>query len=206
MKKLLIAVDGPSASGKGTLCKLLSQHFNIPHLNTGGLYRGTTYKALQQSIELDDESALVTIAKNLTEDDINNPEIFNEEIGAKTSTVAKIQAVRDALFQYQIDFSNNPTGAILDGRDIGTVICPKADYKFFVIATAEERANRRHKESLEKGISSDYNDILQKIKERDEKDMNREASPFKKAEDAILIDTTDKNIQEVFNYVLSFIK
>ncbi len=205
-KRLLIAIDGPSASGKGTLAKLLSEKFNIPHLNTGGLYRGTARKCIENNIDLNNEKAVCNIAKTLTKDDVDNPLNFTEDMGGKASIVAKIQCVRDALFQFQRNFANQDDGAILDGRDIGTVICPDADYKFFVIASVEERAKRRYKEMLEKGKQSDYETILQQLKDRDEKDMNREASPFKKADDAILIDTTNKNIQEVFEYVLSFIK
>ena len=205
-KRLLIAIDGPSASGKGTLSHLLSKKFNIPHLNTGGLYRGTARKCIENNIDLSDEKAVCEIAKTLTKEDVDNPLNFTEDMGGNASTVGKIQCVRDALFQFQKDFANQDGGAILDGRDIGTVICPDADYKFFVIASAEERAKRRYKEMLEKGKEADYNVILQQLKDRDEKDMNREASPFKKANDAILIDTTDKSIQEVFEYVLGFIK
>ncbi len=205
-KRLLIAIDGPSASGKGTLSKLLSEKFNIPHLNTGGLYRGVAYKAIQSNIDLNDEKSIIEIAKTLNENDISNPAIFTEEMGGKAAIVAKMQSVRDILFKYQKDFANQEGGAILDGRDIGTVICPDADYKFFVIASPEERANRRYKEMKEKGQDVNYDDILNKIKERDERDMNRTASPFRKADDAILIDTTNKNINEVFKEVSSFIK
>ena len=204
-KRLLIAIDGPSASGKGTLSKLLSEKFNIPHLNTGGLYRGLAYKAMQRNIDLNDEKEIVELAKTLNEEDINNPVIFTEEIGGKAAIVAKMQPVRDVLLKYQKDFANQDGGAILDGRDIGTVICPNADYKFFVIASPEERANRRFKEMKEKGQDVSYDEILNKIKERDEKDMNRAASPFKKADDAVLIDTTGKTIDEVYREVLSFI-
>ncbi|MDR3289960.1 MAG: (d)CMP kinase [Rickettsiales bacterium] len=205
MKKLIIAIDGPGASGKGTLCQNLSRYFNIPHLSTGGLYRGTTRKAMELNVAFDNVKKLIEIAKNLTLDDINNPVNFTEEIGSKTPNVAKLQEVRDALFQYQKDFANNPNGAILDGRDIGTVICPDASYKFFVIASAEERAKRRFKEEIEKGLNANYDDILKKIQKRDEIDMNRSASPFKKADDAIEIDTTTKTIQEVFEHVKKFI-
>lgn len=205
-KRLLIAIDGPSASGKGTLSALLSKKFNIPALNTGGLYRAVAFKAFINNIELTDVKKLVEIAKTLKSEDINNPDIFTEEIGGKASTVGKLQELRDALFKYQKDFASQEGGAILDGRDIGTVICPDADYKFFVIASPEERARRRHKEMLEKGQNIDYENVLANIKERDERDMNRTASPFRKADDAILIDTTDKTIEEVFQYVLSFIK
>jgi len=204
--KIVIAVDGHSAAGKGTLCKLLSEKLNIPHLNTGGLYRAVAYKAIQNGVSLDDEAKVVEIAKTIDENDIGNPLIFTEEIGAKASIVAKIQAVRDVLFQYQKDFANQSTGAILEGRDIGTVICPDADYKFFMTALFEERAKRRFKEMKEKGQNVAYQDIFDKMKKRDETDMNRAASPFKKADDAILIDTTGKTIDEVFQEVLAFIK
>ncbi|GMO61723.1 MAG: (d)CMP kinase [Rickettsiales bacterium] len=206
MKKLLIAIDGPGASGKGTLCTNLSKHFDIPHLSTGGLYRATTRLAKEQGIPTDDVNKLVEIAKNLTLDDINSPANFTEESRNLTANIAKIKEVRDALLQYQLDFANNEKGAVLDGRDIGTVICPDAPYKFFVIASPESRADRRFKEEENKGLNPVYDDILQKIKERDEKDMNRENSPFKKADDAIEIDTTKMTIKEVFEYVLSFIK
>ena len=205
-KKLVIAIDGPSASGKGTISKLLSEKFGISHLNTGGLYRGVAYKCIQQNVDLNSEQAVVEVAKTLNEEDINNPIIFTEEIGGKASTVAKMQSVRDILFNYQRNFANQDKGAILDGRDIGPVISPDATYKFFITASAEERANRRYKEMKEKGQDVSYDEILEKIKKRDEQDMNRVASPFKKADDAILIDTTDKNIEEAFEYVLSFIK
>lgn len=204
-KNIVITVDGPSASGKGTICSLLSKHFNIPHLNTGGLYRGLAYKASQLNLDLYNEVEMTELAKTLTEKDINNPIIFTEEVAQKASIVAKIQSVRDVLFQYQVDFSKQDGGAILDGRDIGTVVCPNADYKFFVIASPEERANRRFKEMKEKGQDVNYDEILNQIKNRDEQDKNRTVSPFKQAEDAILIDTTGKTIQEVFDEVLSHI-
>ena len=122
---------------------MLSEKFNIPHLNTGGLYRGVAYKAIQKGIDLNDENSIIDIAKTLNENDINNPIIFTEEMGGKAAIVAKMQSVRDVLFKYQKDFANQEGGAILDGRDIGTVICPDADYKFFITASPEERANRR---------------------------------------------------------------
>ena len=203
--RIVIAVDGSSASGKGTICQLLSQKFNIPHLNTGGLYRGLAYKAINLKIDFTNIEKLVELAITLDQDDISNPLIFTEEIGSQASIVSKIPEVRNALLKYQRDFANQEKGAILDGRDIGTVICPNADYKFFFVATPEERAKRRYKEMIEKKQSVKYEDILQQIIERDDRDKNRENSPFKKAEDAILIDTTDKDIQTVFNEVLSYI-
>ncbi|MDR2527211.1 MAG: nucleoside monophosphate kinase, partial [Rickettsiales bacterium] len=116
MNKLLIAVDGPGASGKGTLCQKLSKHFKIPYLNTGGLYRATTRKSIENNIQTDDIESLVKIAQSLTVDDINNPNNFTEEIGMKTPNIAKIREIRNALLQYQINFADKPNGAILDGR------------------------------------------------------------------------------------------
>lgn len=205
-KKIIIAIDGPSASGKGTLSDSLSKKLNIPNLNTGGLYRGVAYKALAEGIDLNDEAKIIGVAKKLEKKDIENPNIFTEDVGGKASVVAKMQSVRDVLLKYQRDFADNPCGAILEGRDIGTFICPNADYKFFVTASPEERAKRRFKEMQEKGQNTSYEEIFKKIKERDEKDMNREASPFRKADDAVLIDTTGKTIEEVFLEVLSYIK
>ena len=207
-KKLIIAIDGPSASGKGTIAKLLAKKFNIPHLDTGKLYRAVGYKAFNTNINPDDEkniAKLCEIAKNLTLDDLNNPEISSEQMGAEAAKVAKIQAIRDALLDYQRNFANQENGAVLDGRDIGTVICPNADYKFFITATAEERANRRFKDEQNRKSNTSYEEVLKKIQERDEKDMNREASPFKKADDAVLIDTTTKSIDEVFDFIVKII-
>ena len=204
-KKLIIAVDGPSASGKGTLCDLLSKHFHIHHLNTGALYRCVACNSIKKGIDLNDEAAVIEVAKSIDLKDLDDPNLFTEEMGSKAAIVAKIQPVRDLLLKYQRDFANQDGGAILDGRDIGTVICPDAPYKFFITASSEERAKRRYKEMLEKNQSCNYDEILQKVKDRDEKDMNRESSPFKKADDAIEIDTTGKSIQEVFNEVLSYI-
>lgn len=207
-KKLIIAIDGPSASGKGTIAKLLSKKFNIPHLDTGALYRAVAYISIKNNLNLDDltnTERFCEIAKKLTIEDINNPEIRTEQMGAEAAKIAKVQAVRDVLLQYQRDFANQENGAVLDGRDIGTVICPNAKYKFFITASAEERANRRFKDEQNRKTNANYEEILQKLKDRDEKDMNRTASPFKKADDAILIDTTGKTVEEIFNYLLSVI-
>ena len=205
-KKLVIAIDGPSASGKGTISKLLSEKFGIPHLNTGGLYRGVAYKCIQQNVDLNSEQAVVEVAKTLNEEDINNPIIFTEEIGGKASTVAKMQSVRDILFNYQRNFANQDKGAILDGRDIGSYVFPNADYKFFLIATPEERGKRRYIELKEKGYEGTLEDIISDIIRRDEIDSNREFAPLVKAEGAIEIDTTGKDINQVVELVLQKIK
>ena len=206
MKKNVIAVDGFIASGKGSLCTSLSKKLNIPYLNTGALYRAIGLKLKEINFnEFDNIQKLLDIVNTIDFNNLDNPLLFTEEVGGWASKVAKIQEIRDFLLQFQKDFCNNEKGAILDGRDIGTTICPEAKYKFFITATPEERANRRYKEMIEKGISVNYNDILNQIKERDLNDINRKSSPLKKAEDAIEIDTTNMTKEEVLDYVLKFL-
>lgn len=207
MKKNVIAVDGYSAAGKGTICESLSKILNIPYLNTGALYRAVGLELKNNNFtNFENVNGIINLSKKIDFTKLNNPELFTEEIGGWASKVAKIQEIRDFLFKIQIDFCNKKEGAILDGRDIGTTICPDAEYKFFVVADVEERAKRRYKEMLEKGIKSDYNEILQKLKERDYNDENRPNSPLKKAVDAVEVNTTNMTKEEAVNYVLSFIK
>ena len=206
MKDKVIAVDGFSASGKGSLCTSLSKILKLPYLNTGALYRAIGLKLKQSNFnDFDDIEELLEIAKGIDFSKLNSPELFTEEIGSWASKVAKIQEIRDFLLDFQKEFCSRKDGAILDGRDIGTTICPDAKYKFFITASAEERAKRRYEEMIEKGIESDYEIILQKIKERDYNDINRSNSPLKKADDAIEIDTTNMTKEEVLNKVLEII-
>ncbi len=206
MKNNVIAVDGLSASGKGSLCSSLSKILNLPYLNTGALYRAIGLKLKQLNFNnFNNVSDLLGIASSIDFSKLEDPELFTEEIGGLASKVAKIQEVRDFLLKFQKDFCNNEKGAILDGRDTGTTICPEARYKFFITASAEERAKRRYKEMVEKGIDLDYETILQKIKERDFNDINRPNSPLKKADDAIEIDTTNMGKEDVLNKVLEII-
>ena len=206
MKDKVIAVDGFSASGKGSLCTSLSKILKLPYLNTGALYRAIGLKLKQSNFnDFDNIEKLLEIAKGIDFSKLNSPELFTEEIGSWASKVAKIQEIRNFLLDFQKEFCNRKDGAILDGRDIGTTICPDAKYKFFITASAEERAKRRYEEMIEKGIKSDYEIILQKIKERDYNDINRSNSPLKKADDAIEIDTTNMTKEEVLNKVLKII-
>lgn len=206
MKNKVIAVDGFSASGKGSLCASLSKILKLPYLNTGALYRAIGLKLKQLNFnDFSNIKELLKIAKDIDFSKLNNPELFTEEIGGWASKVAKIQEIRDFLLNFQKEFCNKKDGAILDGRDIGTTICPDAKYKFFITASAEERARRRYKEMIEKGIESNYEVILQRIKERDYNDINRPNSPFKKAYNAIEIDTTNMTKEEVLNKVLEII-
>jgi len=205
-KKLIIAIDGPSASGKGTIAKKIAEYFELPCLNTGAIYRALGLKAILSKTNFDDIKKICEIAKNIKPEDLESKELYTEEIGYAASKVASIQKVRDILLAFQKDFAYNPRGAVLDGRDIGTVICPDADYKFFITASVKERALRRYKELKGNGKDVLYEEILQKLKTRDKMDSERVNSPLKKADDAIEVDTTKMNRKEVFDYVLSCIK
>ncbi len=209
-KNLLIAIDGPSSSGKGTIAKKIAAHFDLSCLNTGALYRGIAYLALEKGLDLqNDQNKIIPLCDNLISLDLESPQLHNEEIGKAASVVAVHPAIRKAIFDLQRNFALNGLkkngGAVLEGRDIGTVICPDANYKFFITATAEVRAKRRFKQLQENGLKADYDLIVQQLKARDEQDKNRSVSPLKKADDAIEIDTSQMNIQEVLDKMLSLI-
>lgn len=203
----IIAIDGSTASGKGTLAKKLAKHFELPYLNTGGLYRAVALKMmLDNKSDFNDKNKVIDILRYVDFSNLENPDLYTENVGNIASKVSVIQEVRDFLFKYQHDFAYQTRGAVLDGRDIGTVICPDASFKFFIVADVEERAKRRHKEMLEKDFEVDYNEILTKLVNRDKSDKERANSPLKKADDAIEVDTTNMSKDQVFEYVLSFIK
>ncbi|MDR2777528.1 MAG: (d)CMP kinase [Rickettsiales bacterium] len=203
----IIAIDGPVASGKGTLAKKLAKFYGLPYLNTGGLYRAIGLHLLRNSIgdSLDKDKILV-LMDGADFSNLDNPDLYAEEVSAITSKIAVIPEVRKFLFNLQVDFANQDGGAVLDGRDIGTVICPGASYKFFIMASVEERARRRYRELLLRDKSIDYNEILSSLRERDRRDSERADSPLKRAEDAREVDTTSMGIDEVFSYVRSFIR
>jgi CMP/dCMP kinase len=208
--KLLIAIDGPSSSGKGTIAKKIATHFNLPCLNTGALYRGIAFLALQEGLDLQqDQEKIIPLCQNLTDLDLESSKLHNEEIGKAASIVATNPNIRTAIFDLQRNFALNGLqqngGAVLEGRDIGTVICPDANYKFFITATAEVRAQRRFKQLQENGLKADYDLILQQLKTRDEQDKNRAISPLKKADDAIEIDTSNMSIENVLAKILEVI-
>lgn len=202
----IIAIDGPTASGKGTLAKRLAKHFNLPYLNTGGLYRAIALFMINNGLNYNDKNEVINILGNVDFNDLNNPELYVEEIGAVAGKIAPIEEVRQFLLKFQKDFANQDTGAVLDGRDIGTVICPEASYKFYITASVEERAKRRYEEMKNLKKNVDYKEILNKLQERDKRDTERTNSPLKKADDAVEVDTTNLNKDEVFEKVLSFIR
>jgi cytidylate kinase len=185
---MIIAVDGPTASGKGTISKALAAHYGLPWLDTGMLYR-----AVGQQVALNGgdagSPADALAACDFPDGLLDDPVLRNEEVGGLASRVSVHPEVRAALKARQVDFANQPGGAVLDGRDIGTVIAPHADVKLFVTASAEVRARRRHEEMLSRGLDVDYENILADIHQRDERDAKRAEAPLKPAEDAILLDT-----------------
>jgi cytidylate kinase len=196
---MIIALDGPAASGKGTLAKLLAEHFSLPHLDTGLLYRAVGFLAHHGGATREEEIAhyVEKIASVL-----DNPLLRTREAGEWASKIAALPLVRQGLLKFQQEFAAQQGGAVLDGRDIGTVIAPHADVKLFITASPQERANRRYKELLDKGEGVTYEDILSDILKRDERDSNRAAAPLIRAKDAILLDTTLLNKQEAFEAAL----
>ncbi len=201
----VIAVDGPAASGKGTLAKKLAAHFDLPYLDTGKLYRAVGYDMLRDGVSLQDSDAATRYAQNLKPAELQSHHLYDEGVGHAASVISSMPPVRAALFEYQQCFSNQAEGAVLDGRDIGTVICPDAHIKFFITADLETRATRRYKELQKRNSSVIYEDVLGDLKRRDERDSSRSAAPLRVAEGAISIDTTGMSAEEVFEHSLSFV-
>lgn len=211
MRNLVIAIDGPSASGKGTLAKKIAQHFNLPYLNSGALYRAVAFALWEQKIDLDNFMEFVPrIVRNLREKDLERQELLTEEIGYKASIIAKEPKLRAALISWQQDFAKNSKeshgGCVIDGRDITTTICPEADYKFFIKADVEARAQRRYKQLKEKDNNISYEEILEKLRQRDHNDINRKESPLKIAPDATIIDNSLLNANETLQEALLIIE
>lgn len=197
----VIAIDGPSAAGKGTLARKIAQHYDFAHLDTGALYRAVAYEMDLAKLDWTEENA-VRIARKLQPDRLLLSELRLERIGALASRVSVFPKLRQALIQWQRDFAHHPTGnrrgAVLDGRDIGTVICPDAPVKFFVTASPATRAQRRCKELQDRGESVIYAQILQDIEARDRHDRNRSIAPLIPASDALLLDSSALDADEVF--------
>lgn len=202
---MLIAMDGPAASGKGTLAKNLAAHYGLAHLDTGSLYRAVARDLMAAGKPLDDEEAAVDLTRSLDPDTLSDPGLRTPEVGQAAAKVAKIGAVREALHKFQRTFASKPGGAIIEGRDIGTVVCPDADVKIYVEASTDVRAERRHKELLEAGHDISYDEIHAQIAARDEADRSRKISPLKPAEDALLLDTSDLGIEAAFEAAIKLV-
>lgn len=192
---MIIAIDGPAASGKGTIARRLAQHYRLPHLDTGLLYRATARVLLDHGERLDDADRAVAAARSLALTDFDEERLRGAEMGEAASVVAAIPAVRAALLDMQRAFAAQPGGAVLDGRDIGTVICPAAHAKLFVTASPETRAQRRALELRSRGEPVDYAEVLADIRRRDERDSGRSSAPLLAAPDATVLDTSDLDIE-----------
>jgi cytidylate kinase len=207
---MIIALDGPAASGKGTLARRLAAHFGYAYLDTGKIYRAVGYRVLEAGGDPEHPDAALAAARALQPDDLENPELTSDRAAVAASKVAAMESVRAVLLGFQQGFAADPpdgaSGAVLDGRDIGTVVCPEAPSKLFVTADVEERAKRRHKELLDKGEPSIYSRVLQALKDRDARDSNRSAAPLVAAPDAIVIDTTAMDPDEAFASALDSIR
>ncbi|MBX9932285.1 MAG: (d)CMP kinase [Methylobacterium sp.] len=195
---MVIAIDGPAASGKGTLAKRLAAHYGLPHLDTGLLYRAVALTVLDAGYDLDDRNAAARAASTLIADRLADPRLRQRAMGDAASRISSVPAVRAALLAWQQRFASGEAGAVLDGRDIGTVVCPDARVKLFITAAPEERARRRHLELMRRGETSSLSAILEDIVARDARDASRSTAPLKAAADAVVLDTTELDPDEAF--------
>lgn len=195
-RPLLIAVDGPAASGKGTIARALARHFDLPHMDTGSLYRAVALTMFRFGGDPKSEFEAVRACEGIAQVDPSDPELRSEAVGSIASRISAYPSVRAALLDRQRHFADQAGGAVLDGRDIGTVIAPHATVKLFVTASAEVRAQRRVRELLERGMPAHLEDVLIDIRARDARDAGREAAPLAQAEDAELLDTSEMNVDE----------
>ncbi|ARI77234.1 (d)CMP kinase [Halobacillus mangrovi] len=219
MNTMTIAIDGPAAAGKSTVAKKVAEKLSIIYVDTGAMYRALTWKAIQENVTLEDETALTELLKNtelklvqspmgqkvvLNGDDVSEA-IRTNEVTNQVSIVAKHKSVREEMVKRQQELVEEQ-GVVMDGRDIGTHVLPNADVKIFMIASVEERAERRHKENKQKGYESNLEEIKSDIRKRDEIDSNRKTAPLVKAEDAIEVDTTSLSIEEVVDKIIAIVK
>lgn len=202
----VIAIDGPAASGKGTLARRLAEYFHLPHLDTGLLYRATACVLLDNGASLLDEALAERAARGLSLTDFDARRLRSRELGEASSIVASLPAVRAALIDLQHQFATRAEGAVIDGRDIGTVICPEASVKIFVTASPETRAQRRVIELIAAGETADYTSILSEVKQRDARDLTRSISPLVAANDAVMLDTTELDRDAAFNAALAIVQ
>jgi len=202
---MIIAVDGPTASGKGTVAKTLAEHYGLKRLDTGSLYRAVGLAVLDSGGDPSDVNAAVAAAEALDLGAIDEGRIRSSAAGLAASKVAVIPEVRAVLRRAQQVFANDPQGAVLDGRDIGTVICPDADVKLFVTASLEERTRRRLAELHARGEQISFEELQAQIAERDQRDMSRKDSPLFQAEDAVAVDTTGLSIEETSKIVIGVV-
>lgn len=206
---MIIAIDGPAASGKGTIARRLAAALGFAYLDTGSLYRAVALSVVEQGMAPDDPKAALAAARSLAHGALADPRLRDEDIGVAASKVAAFPQVREVLLQYQRDYAKNPpnesAGAVIDGRDIGTVVCPDAAVKLFVTASTEERARRRAAEMRTAGGAADEAQIVEDLVARDKRDSERAASPLRRANDAHLLDTTNLDIEAAFTAALAIV-
>lgn len=203
---MIIAIDGTLASGKGTIARAVAAMFGLPYMDTGKLYRAAALAALRTDVSLADTDALVAIAKSLDPGAFDDHDLRSAEIGQAASKIAAVGEVRTALLDHQRAFASQPGGAVLDGRDIGTVICPEADVKLWIDADISERARRRAAELNARGNPITAEEMTTELIERDTRDKSRATAPMKMADDAVLIDTTDLSIDAAVDKARAVIK
>ena len=206
---MIVAIDGPAASGKGTIAKKLAEYFNLSYLDTGLLYRAVALQMLTKGMNEKDSQSAEKVARQVSIDSIDHTGIRTRAVSDLASKIATIPGVREELLDRQRRFAQNPDpgkdGAILDGRDIGTVVCPHADFKIFIIADLEIRAKRRWKELLQSDPTVIYCEVLEEMRSRDERDTNRKDAPLAVTSGALVIDTSNKSIDVSFNEAKSWI-
>jgi cytidylate kinase len=202
---MIIAIDGPAASGKGTLAKRIADRFGLNHLDTGLLYRAVGRDARAQGASLGDVAAVVAAAGNLDPATLDDPGLRGTGAGEAASIVARVPEVRAALLHFQREFARRPPGAVLDGRDIGTVVCPDADVKIYVTAEPQVRAERRFMERRARGETTSFEAVLDDIRRRDERDAGRDEAPMRPAPDAVLLDTSNLAIEAAFDIAVGVI-
>jgi CMP/dCMP kinase len=202
---MIIAVDGPSAAGKGTIARAIARKLGFHFLDTGSLYRMVGLAMLQGGVAVDDVAAAMKIAGSLDPSTVKDSDLRNEQVAGMASQVAVIPEVRAALLDFQRAFAKRQPGAVLDGRDIGTVVCPDADLKFFVTAATDVRAQRRHAELRGLGHKVEYDTVLADVMARDERDATRKTAPTTMADDAIMIDTSLLDRDEVLAAVMDVV-
>jgi cytidylate kinase len=203
---MIIAIDGPAASGKGTLARRIAAHLGFACLDTGLLYRAVARGVLARGASLEDEAAATAVARALDPGTLSDPSLRQPGVGDAASVVARIPAVRAALLDFQRDFARQKPGAVLDGRDIGTIVCPTADIKIFVTADVTVRARRRFEELRQRGEAVSEAAVLDVIKRRDARDSERAEAPMRPAPDAILLDTSNLDIEAAFDVAIGLIK
>ena len=208
-RPVVIAVDGPAASGKGTLSNSLANHFDFARLDTGLIYRALGLKVLGDGTDASDKQKVILLANQLSFDDLNQENLRSEKVGAVASRVSAIPDVRAVLLKFQRDFAAHPpaekSGVVLDGRDIGTIVCPNANFKIFLIADKDVRATRRFKELQERGLRVIYSQILRDMVDRDARDSLRSVAPLEPAKDAFVLDTSKLSVDATFAAVLRYI-